>query len=82
VPLATFVDHVVHLLDVVGEEGVGIGTDFDGIPETPVGFEDASRFPDLVAALRGRGLDERTLRLVLGESFRRVWRQVVGGARG
>jgi membrane dipeptidase len=79
VPLATFVDHVMHLLSVAGEEAVGIGTDFDGIPETPRGFEDVSRFPALVAALRERGLDDRVLRLVMGESFRRVWRRVAGG---
>jgi membrane dipeptidase len=76
VPLATFVDHVLHLLSVVGEEGVGIGTDFDGIPETPVGLEDPSRFPDLVAMLRERGVAEPALRLVMGDNFRRVWRQV------
>jgi membrane dipeptidase len=77
VPLAVYVDHLLHLLAVVGEEAVGIGTDFDGIPETPVGFEDVSRFPALVAALRERGVGEDVLRLVLGENFRRVWRQVV-----
>lgn len=82
VPLAVFVDHVMHLLSVAGEEGVGIGTDFDGIPETPVGFEDASCFPDLVTALRERGLDDATLRLVMGENFRRLWRQVARNGTG
>jgi membrane dipeptidase len=82
VPLAVFVDHVMHLLGVVGEEGVGIGTDFDGIPEAPVGFEDVSRFPALVAMLRERGVDERALRLVLGDNFRRLWRQVAAKAAG
>ena len=81
VPLAVFVDHVMHLLGVAGEKSVGIGTDFDGIPETPVGFEDVSRFPDLVAALRERGLDEPALRLVMGENFRRVWRAAANGSR-
>jgi membrane dipeptidase len=76
VPIATYLDHVMHLLAVAGEEGVGIGTDFDGIPETPVGFEDAACFPALAAGLRERGVDERALRLVLGENFRRLWRQV------
>jgi membrane dipeptidase len=80
VPLATYVDHLMHLLALVGEEGVGIGTDFDGIPETPVGFEDASRFPALAAALRERGVAERALRLVMGDNFRRVWRQVIAAA--
>jgi membrane dipeptidase len=65
----------------VGEEGVGIGTDFDGIPEVPVGFEDASCFPALAAELRRRGLDERALRLVLGDNFRHVWRRIEAAAR-
>jgi membrane dipeptidase len=83
VPLATYVDHILHLVSVVGEEGVGIGTDFDGIPEVPVGFEDCSCFPALVAELRARGLGERALRLVLGDNFRRVWREIERcGAKG
>ena len=82
VPLSVFVDHVVHLLGVAGERGVGIGTDFDGIPETPVGLEDVSRFTDVVAALRERGVEEPTLRLVMGDNFRRLWREVVRRGNG
>jgi membrane dipeptidase len=72
VPLSTYVDHIVHLIDVAGEEHVGIGTDFDGIPDVPAGFEDASRFPDLTAALLDRGVDKAGVRLILGENFLRV----------
>jgi membrane dipeptidase len=53
---------------------VGIGTDFDGIPDTLEGFEDPSRFPDLTAALLARGVDKGGVRLILGESFLRVLR--------
>jgi membrane dipeptidase len=72
VPLSTYVDHIVHLIDVAGEEHVGIGTDFDGIPDVPAGFEDASRFPSLTAALLERGVDKAGVRLILGENFLRV----------
>jgi len=72
VPLSSFVDHVIHLVEMGGEEHVGIGTDFDGIPDTIDGFEDPSRFPDLTAALLERGLDKSGVRLILGESFLRV----------
>ena len=74
VPLDRFVDHLIHLVDVGGEEHVGIGSDFDGIPDTLVGFEDASRFPDLTAALLARGVDKAGVRLILGENFLRVLR--------
>ena len=72
VPLDRLVDHLLHLIDVGGEEHVGIGTDFDGIPDTLNGFEDPSRFPDLTAALLERGIDKAGVRLILGENFLRV----------
>jgi membrane dipeptidase len=72
VPLAVYVDHIVHLIEKAGEEHVGIGTDFDGIPETLEGFEDVSRFPALTEALLKRGVDRAGVRLILGENFLRV----------
>ncbi|MEA2695029.1 MAG: rane dipeptidase [Acidobacteriota bacterium] len=72
VPLDTFVDHVIHLIELGGEEHVGIGTDFDGISETLEGFEDPSRFPALTAALLERGVDRSGVRLILGENFLRA----------
>jgi membrane dipeptidase len=72
VPLAVLCDHIVHLVDQAGEEHTGIGTDFDGIPETLDGFGDPSHFPDLTAALLARGLDRSGLRLILGGNFLRL----------
>jgi membrane dipeptidase len=72
VPLDAWVDHVVHLIELGGEEHVGIGSDFDGISDVLEGFEDPSRFPDLTAALLARGVDRSGVRLILGENFLRV----------
>lgn len=72
VPLSLYIDHIIRLIDLAGEEHVGIGTDFDGIPDVLAGFEDASRFPDLTAALLERGVDKAGVRLILGENFLRV----------
>lgn len=72
VTLSELVDHVVHLVEVAGEEHVGIGSDFDGISDILEGFEDVSRYPALTAALLGRGLEPAAVRQVLGESFLRV----------
>jgi membrane dipeptidase len=72
VPLERLVDHVLHLVEVAGEDHVGIGTDFDGITEVPEGFEDVSRFPALVERLLARGLPPRAVRLLLGENLLRV----------
>ncbi|MGL5138002.1 MAG: dipeptidase, partial [Beijerinckiaceae bacterium] len=48
--LSGLCDHVEHLAKLAGADHVGIGSDFYGGP-TPVGLEDASRFPNLIAAL-------------------------------
>jgi membrane dipeptidase len=75
VPLATYVDHIIRLVDLAGEEHVGIGTDFDGIPDVLEGFEDVSKFPDLTAALLDRGVDKAGVKLILGGNFLRVLRE-------
>lgn len=72
VPLQRFVDHLEYLVEVAGPGHVGIGTDFDGIPVTPAGFEDAKDFPAVTAALLERGMAESTVRGVLGENILRV----------
>lgn len=72
VPLSLYVDHLMRLVELAGEEHVGIGTDFDGIPETLEGFEDVSRFPALTDALLARGLDRSGVSLILGTSFVRL----------
>jgi len=72
VPLAAYVDHLVHLVEVAGEDHVGVGTDFDGITDTLDGFADVSRFPALVEALLDRGLPAAAIKLILGENFLRL----------
>ena len=75
VPLSLFVDHIVHLVNQVGEEHVGIGTDFDGIPDVLEDLEDVSKFPNLTAALLERGIDKSGVKLILGGNFLRVLRE-------
>ena len=71
-------DHLIHLVEQAGEEHVGIGTDFDGIPDVLEGFEDVSKFPDLTAALLERGVDKAGVRLILGGNFLRVLEKAEG----
>lgn len=69
-------DHLDYFIDTVGEDHVGIGSDFYGGPNPP-GLEDASKFPVLVAELLRRGWAERRLEKVLGGNFRRVWTDIL-----
>lgn len=71
------VDHIDHIVKLVGVEHVGIGSDFDGVGDTlPVALKDVSMYPNLIAGLLARGYDTRQIRLILGENLLRVWSQV------
>jgi membrane dipeptidase len=67
-------DHIDHIRDVAGADHVGLGSDFDGITDVPVGLEDASKFPDLLAELLRRGWSEPDVRKVAGLNALRVMR--------
>lgn len=75
VPLSLFVDHMLRLVELGGEEHVGLGTDFDGISDTLEDLEDVSKLPNLTAALLARGVDQEGVKLILGGNFLRVLRE-------
>jgi membrane dipeptidase len=70
--LAQVADHIDHLVATAGIDHVGIGSDFDGIGATPVGLEDVSTFPDLIAELVRRGYPDEDIRKILGGNLLRV----------
>src|SRR6059036_529635 len=72
--LAQVADHIEHIRAVAGIDAVGLGSDFDGITEVPVGLEDVSKFPDLIAELLRRGWSEQDVRKVAGLNALRVLR--------
>jgi membrane dipeptidase len=83
--LAQVADHVEHVRDVAGIDAVGLGSDFDGITEVPVGLEDVSKFPDLIAELLRRGWSEQDVQKVAGLNLLRVLRaaeRVAAGVHG
>ncbi|OQO07525.1 hypothetical protein B0A48_07222 [Cryoendolithus antarcticus] len=73
--LAHVVKHIMHIGDLIGYDHVGIGTDYDGIPNTPRGLEDVSKFPDLVTALLDAGVSEEDAGKVVGRNILRVWHE-------
>lgn len=70
------VDHMEHVIDLVGIDYVGMGSDFDGIEMPPVGLEDVSKFEVITAELRSRGYSDDDIKKVLGENFLRALSQV------
>jgi membrane dipeptidase len=72
VPLETLIDHIEHMARVAGIDHVCLGSDFDGAPLMPAGLEDASKLPNLTAALRARNWPPGDIRKLLGENLLRV----------
>ena len=68
-------DHIEHLRDVASVDHVGIGSDLDGIDVPPVGLEDVSTFPALIAELLRRGWSDEDAKKVIGLNVLRVMRQ-------
>jgi membrane dipeptidase len=64
------VEHVDYLVEHLGEDGVGFGSDFDGAT-MPKDIGDAAGLPRLVDALRQR-YDDATLRKLCTENWLRV----------
>jgi membrane dipeptidase len=69
--------HLDHLVEHVGVDGVGFGSDFDGAT-VPREIGDASGLPRLIGAMRRHGYDDVTLRKIGYENWLRVLERTWG----
>jgi membrane dipeptidase len=69
-------DHIDHVRKVAGIDHVGIGSDFDGFDGAPVGLEDVSCYPALLAELMRRGYTQGEVAKVAGRNLLRVMGEV------
>ena len=70
------VDHIMHVIDVAGEDLPALGSDFDGFVVPPEGLEDVAALPNLTVALARRGIPPRVLEKILGGNVMRVLDEV------
>jgi membrane dipeptidase len=75
-PLDQMVRHADHLIEILGIDGVGLGSDFDGAV-IPAAIGDVAGLPKLVEAFRAAGYDEETIRKICRDNWvsvlRRTW---------
>ncbi len=76
-PLETVARHVDYLVERIGIDRVGFGSDFDGA-RMPRELRDVSGLPKLMAALRERGYGDAALRKLAHENWLRVLRKTWG----
>ncbi|KUM54737.1 dipeptidase [Rheinheimera sp. EpRS3] len=75
--LDTVLDHIDHVVKLVGIDYVGIGSDYDGVGDSlPVGLKDVASYPNLINGLLQRGYSNADIEKILSGNFLRVWREV------
>ncbi len=79
--LSKVADHIDYIAKVAGPDHVGLGGDYDGVPDLPVGLENVSTYPALFAELVRRGWTDANLRKLAGENYLRVLRANEATAR-
>jgi membrane dipeptidase len=72
--LAQVADHVEHVREVAGVDHIGIGGDFDGTDDMPIGLEDVSAYPNLWAELRTRHWSDSDIDALTGANSLRTLR--------
>ncbi|PCK31586.1 dipeptidase [Pseudoalteromonas piscicida] len=84
-PFATLdqvLDHIDHVVKLIGIDHVGIGSDYDGVGDSlPVGLKDVSTYPNLVQGLLDRGYSDSDIKKILGGNTLRVWKQAEAYAK-
>jgi membrane dipeptidase len=68
------IEHIDHVVKLVGPDHVGLGSDFDGA-DMPDGLEDCSKLPKITEALLRKGYSETDIRKILGGNILRVMEQ-------
>ncbi|KAM3876914.1 dipeptidase 2 [Diretmus argenteus] len=74
--ISAVADHFDHIRKVIGAESIGIGADFEGAVNFPLGLEDVSKYPALIQELLRRKWSEDELASVLRLNFLRVFEEV------
>ncbi|MGY0639513.1 MAG: dipeptidase [Paraglaciecola chathamensis] len=73
----TVLDHIDHVVELIGIDHVGIGSDYDGVGDSlPEGLKDVSTYPNLVQGLMDRDYSEAEIKKILSGNFLRVWQAV------
>jgi membrane dipeptidase len=70
--LAQVADHIEYIRNLAGVEHVGLGSDFDGIPDAPVGLEGVDCYPALLEELMRRGWSDADIAKLAGENLLRA----------
>ena len=75
--IVSVAEHIMHMVEIMGIEHVGLGSDFDGIDEPLPGLEIAENTLSLRPYLKALGFSDEDMALIMGENFKRVMLEVL-----
>lgn len=78
VGLDVLLNHVDYLVNLVGIDHVGVGSDLQWLEDVLEGLETVAEIPNLTAALLKRGYSREAVHKILGDNFLRVMEEVIG----
>ncbi|MEG6570522.1 dipeptidase [Thermoanaerobacterium thermosaccharolyticum] len=70
-------DHIEHIVNLVGINHVGFGSDFDGIEKTPLGLDDVASFPKILDGLKKRGFSDDEINSISHDNFERIIKEIL-----
>lgn len=73
--LSQLLDHLDHIVKLIGVDHVGLGSDFDGINSSPRELNDVADMPLITKALMQRGYNKTDIQKILGGNFIRVFKE-------
>lgn len=70
-------NHIDHICELVGEDYIGFGSDFDGISSTPEGLSDISYFPLILEGLKKRGYTQEQIDKISHKNFENLIKKIL-----
>jgi membrane dipeptidase len=74
-PIHLIFDHLAYIINLIGVDHVGIGSDFDGINSTPQQLNGVQDFPLITKELLARGYSKKDITKILGGNFIRLLKE-------
>ena len=74
--VSAVVSDIEYVIDIIGPDHVGLGSDLYGVHKAPNGLEDISKIPSITRALVQRGHSDEVILKILGGNFMRVFADV------
>lgn len=74
-PVSLIVEHINHIVKLIGVDHVGLGADFDGAESFPLGMNSVADYPKVTAELIKAGYSENDIKKILGGNVIRLLRE-------